>query len=98
MNSTRCYVARQARGTSLAAILTRDAEEQLLLRSTNKPWLCAIGTTRTTRFYEKAGWHRILMETVPSDTPDGPLLLDVWRFEKALAFGQECLASQRRCV
>jgi GNAT superfamily N-acetyltransferase len=79
------YVARAARGRGVAARLMADAEQRLAARGVTTAWLaCAIGNDRAARFYEKQGWRRI--GTVPyiAETADGPIPLDVWRYEKTL--------------
>jgi GNAT superfamily N-acetyltransferase len=80
------YVASEARGAGIAAILIADAEAQLSERGIATAWLaCAVGNARAAKFYQKSGWH--LARTLISrlDTPDGPFDLEVWRYEKHLA-------------
>lgn len=80
------YLAGEARGSGVAAILMADAEACLLAAGIAKPWLaCAIGNDRAARFYEKAGWTRARVETVPTETSTGDFALEVWRYEKTLA-------------
>jgi GNAT superfamily N-acetyltransferase len=79
------YVAAEARGSGLAAVLLADAEARLAERGIGVAWLaCAIGNDRAARFYEKAGWHRAATITSHLDTPEGVFPLEVWRYEKAL--------------
>lgn len=79
------YLAGEARGTGAAAVLMADAEARLLELGITTPWLaCAIGNDRAARFYEKAGWTRARVETVPTETSAGWFPLEVWRYEKAL--------------
>ena len=80
------YVASEARGAGIAAILIADAEAQLSERGVATAWLaCAVGNARAAKFYQKSGWH--LARTIISrlDTSDGPFDLEVWRYEKHLA-------------
>jgi GNAT superfamily N-acetyltransferase len=80
------YVAREARGTGVAAALMDAAQAELLRRGVTRPWLaCGIGNDRAARFYEKRGWVRA--RTVPSrlETEDGVFEIEVWRYEKMLA-------------
>jgi GNAT superfamily N-acetyltransferase len=80
------YVASEARGAGIAAILIADAEAQLSERGIATAWLaCAVGNARAAKFYQKSGWQ--LARTIISrlDTSDGPFDLEVWRYEKHLA-------------
>jgi GNAT superfamily N-acetyltransferase len=80
------YLAAEARGTGAAAALMADAEARLLELGITTPWLaCAMGNARAARFYEKAGWTRARVESVPTETSAGWFPLDVWRYEKVLA-------------
>lgn len=79
------YVAREARGTGLAAALIHDAEARLAAQGFDTGWLaCAIGNDRAARFYTKAGWRLIGPMTSRLETPEGVVSLEVWRFEKRL--------------
>ena len=77
------YVSGQSRGSGVAAALIADAEAQLASAGVETAWLaCAIGNDRAARFYEKSGWRRVGNMINPLETPDGPLNLEVWRYEK----------------
>jgi GNAT superfamily N-acetyltransferase len=79
------YVAREARGSGVAAELIAEAEERLRERGVARAWLaCAIGNERAARFYEKRGWTRTGIVVSRLQIPTGIFLLDVWRYEKAL--------------
>lgn len=79
------YVGRSSRGSGLAAALMADAEARLVESGVQTAWLaCAIGNDRAARFYEKCGWRRAAVVTSELDTPEGPFLLNVWRYEKVL--------------
>jgi GNAT superfamily N-acetyltransferase len=79
------FVRAQARGAGAAAALLADGERRLAAAGIRTAWLaCAIGNDRAARFYGKRGWHRRGIVTSRLETPDGPFLLDVWRYEKAL--------------
>jgi len=79
------YLDGTARGTGAAAVLMADAEARLREAGVATPWLaCAIGNDRAARFYEKTGWVRARVETVPTETSAGPYPLEVWRYEKRL--------------
>ena len=48
------YVAREARGSGVAAALLADGEARLAERGVTTAWLaCAVGNDRAARFYEK---------------------------------------------
>jgi GNAT superfamily N-acetyltransferase len=79
------FVTARARGTGVAAALMADAEAHLIARGVSTAWLaCAIGNDRAARFYEKCGWIRAGSFVDRLDTPEGEILLEVWRYEKAL--------------
>ena len=80
------YVAAEARGSGAAQALIADAEQRLAARGAPLIWLaCAIGNTRAARFYEKCGWRNAGIVAIELETPSGPYLLDIWRYEKTLA-------------
>jgi ribosomal protein S18 acetylase RimI-like enzyme len=79
------YVAREARGSGIAAALIADGEARLAARGFAVAWLaCAIGNDRAARFYEKCGW--MLAREVMSrlETPSGVFEIAIWRYEKAV--------------
>lgn len=77
------FVAADARGSGVAAMLLADGEARLAASGVKTAWLaCAIGNERAARFYEKNGWQRRGVATVPVVTADGPFELNVWRYEK----------------
>jgi GNAT superfamily N-acetyltransferase len=79
------FVARQARGTGVAAALIADGEARLAERGFSTAWLaCAIGNDRAARFYEKCGW--VMARTVVNrmETPAGVFEVAIWRYEKAV--------------
>ena len=79
------YVAREGRGTGLAAALVADAEDRLAKSGFETAWLaCAIGNQRAARFYEKCGWRRSGTIVYEAETSSGSYPLDVWRYEKLL--------------
>lgn len=80
------FVSADSRGSGVAAGLIHDAEARLSVRGVRTAWLaCAIGNDRAARFYEKHGWHRAGTMINRLDTPEGEFLLEVWRYQKALA-------------
>jgi len=81
------YVAPAARGTGIAAQLMAEAERQLAARY-SRIWLaCSVGNRRAARFYEKAGWAYVRIETFQAETSAGPFPLDIWRYEKDVSGG-----------
>jgi GNAT superfamily N-acetyltransferase len=77
------YLAREARGTGLAATLIADAESLLAARGIATAWLaCAVGNDRAARFYDKCGWHNARTTVNRLETPDGVFEIDIWRYEK----------------
>jgi len=83
------FVAPSARGSDVAAALLADGEARLAARGIAIAWLaCAIGNDRAARFYEKHGWRRARVMESRLDTTEGVILLNVWRYEKAVRTGQ----------
>jgi GNAT superfamily N-acetyltransferase len=79
------YVASNARGSGIAAVLMADAEARLRERDVHAAWLaCAIGNDRAARFYEKCGWSRTGTVTDHVEVPGGTFALEVWRYQKSL--------------
>src|SRR5689334_8897087 len=76
------FVARQARGTGVAAALIDDGEARLGRRGIATAWLsCAVGNNRAARFYEKRGWvnARTMMNRL--ETEQGVFEAPIWRYE-----------------
>jgi GNAT superfamily N-acetyltransferase len=79
------YVAREARGGEVSALIMADALATFRRAGLQTAWLaCAIGNERAARFYEKHGWHRAGKMTSQLPTPEGTFPLDVWRYEISL--------------
>lgn len=79
------YVARESRGTGLAAQLIADGEARLAAAGTRRAWLvCAVGNNRAARFYAKRGWHLAGTEVHDLSATGYHEPLEVWRFEKLL--------------
>lgn len=79
------FVAASARGSGTAAALLADGEERLAASGVSTAFLaCAIGNERAARFYEKHAWIRVGTMVNRLETPSGELVLDVWRYEKAV--------------
>ena len=79
------YVAAEARGSGLAAVLVADAETRLAERGVEVAWLaCAVGNDRAAKFYEKCGWRRVGTVSYQPDAAGEVPPLQVWRYEKRL--------------
>ena len=79
------FVAPEGRGKGVAAALGADAEQRLAAHGVTTAWLaCAIGNHRAARFYEKCGWHLAATVVHPLNTTEGPLDVEIWRYEKRL--------------
>jgi GNAT superfamily N-acetyltransferase len=79
------FVARQARGTGVAAALIADGEARLAARGFATVWLaCAVGNDRAARFYEKCGWTMARTVVNRPETPAGVFEVAIWRYEKAV--------------
>jgi GNAT superfamily N-acetyltransferase len=79
------FVARQARGTGVAAALIADGEARLVARGFATVWLaCVIGNERAARFYEKHGWVMAREVVNRFETPAGVFEVATWRYEKAV--------------
>lgn len=79
------FVAREARGTGVAAALLADGEARLGRRGVTTAWLaCAVGNDRAARFYEKRGWTRARTMVNRLETAAGVFELKVWRYEKVV--------------
>lgn len=77
------FVAREGRGSGVAAALLSDGETRLAANGVEVAWLsCAIGNQRAARFYEKCGWQRTENIILPLETLRGTLELETWRYEK----------------
>ncbi|MEM1384661.1 MAG: GNAT family N-acetyltransferase [Pseudomonadota bacterium] len=79
------FVAREARGTGVAARLMRDAEAQLAAAGQTAAWIaCVVGNERAARFYEKEGWScdREKRTSYDVESIAGPIAVTIWRFEK----------------
>ena len=83
------FVAAEARGSGAARALVVDAESRLASAGVKTAWLaCAIGNDRAARFYEKCGWRRTGTVVYHSETSDGTIPLETWRYEKNLGVHQ----------
>lgn len=76
------YVAKAFQGSGTATALMAAAEAAL---GTGLKWLaCSVGNDRAARFYEKSGWSQAGITPYEVETGDGPLVVEVGRYEKRL--------------
>jgi GNAT superfamily N-acetyltransferase len=79
------FLAPAARGTGVAQLLVRDAEQRLRARKIAQAWLsCAIGNDRAARLYEKCGWHREGTMINLAETSQGAFPIETWRYVRRL--------------
>jgi GNAT superfamily N-acetyltransferase len=76
------YIAQPFQGQGAAGVLMRAAEAAL---GPVQAWLaCSVGNDRAARFYERCGWAREGVEAYAVETAQGPITIDVWRYQKDL--------------
>jgi len=76
------YVAPDFQGTGVAGQLMTAAENAL---GAGLKWLaCSVGNDRAARFYEKCGWIQAGVTPYEVETGEGPLTVEVWRYEKRI--------------
>lgn len=79
------FVARDARGTGVAAALLADGEARLAASGVRTAWLaCAIGNDRAARFYAREGWRDAGTFIYRAETEEGVFEIETMRFEKGL--------------
>jgi len=77
------FVAREARGTGVAAALIGDGEVRIAARGIATAWLsCAVGNHRAARFYAKRGWVNVRTMMNRLETEQGVFEAPIWRYEK----------------
>lgn len=77
------YVAKDFQGLDTASKLMVAAETTL---GVGMKWLaCSVGNDRAARFYEKSGWAQAGIIPYEVETAKGPLVVEVWRYEKRLS-------------
>jgi GNAT superfamily N-acetyltransferase len=76
------YVAAAARGTGVADVLMRHAE-QVIARHFDVAWLSvAVGNARARRFYERSGWNDAAAMDYRAEIEGGTLPVPCRRYEK----------------
>ncbi|MEH6673542.1 MAG: GNAT family N-acetyltransferase [Sulfitobacter sp.] len=76
------YINAAFQGSGLAQQMMAATEAEL---GHGLKWLaCTVGNTRAARFYEACGWVQAGAIPYEVETGEGPLQIDVWRYEKRL--------------
>jgi GNAT superfamily N-acetyltransferase len=80
------YVARDHRGTGVAAALLARAEEIVAANGHESAWLAVVpGNARARRFYERNGWTDTGLIEYPAATADGSVSTSAHRYDKRIA-------------
>jgi ribosomal protein S18 acetylase RimI-like enzyme len=78
------FVDRHARGTGVAQKLIADAERRIAATGAPLIWLAvATENAPAVRFYEKCGWVRKAAFEYAAETPNGPVGVPCYRYERA---------------
>ena len=76
------YVARSARGTGVAAMLLRQAEDEIRAGGHRRAWLAVVaGNQRARSFYARSGWRDSGLMSYLAETEAGPLAIPTHRYE-----------------
>lgn len=79
------YVAREHRGTGVAAALLMEAERIVAASGYGQAWLAVVASNRRARrFYERAGWIDEGAIEYPAATSTGPVLVAAHRYTKRM--------------
>jgi GNAT superfamily N-acetyltransferase len=79
------YVAREHRGTGVAAALLAETERLVKRNGHDRAWLAVVaGNSRARRFYERNGWSDEGLIDYPAATATGPILVPARRYAKQL--------------
>jgi ribosomal protein S18 acetylase RimI-like enzyme len=77
------YVAREHRGTGVAAALLAEAERIVQASGYQRAWLAVVaGNRRARRFYERSGWLDEGPIEYPAATANGPVFVTAHRYAK----------------
>ena len=86
------FLAKSARGTGIAGILMKDAEQRLRDHGVDRAFLlCAKGNQRAFHFYEKMGWKETAGDFQSLELNGKEYRVPVHRMEKDLAETSEGL-------
>ena len=76
------YVDRTARGSGVAALLLRKAEDEIRRAGHLRAWLAVVaGNQRARSFYSRLGWRDSGPMTYMAETEAGPLAVPTHRYE-----------------
>lgn len=82
------FVDRSARGTGVAALLLRQAEDEIRRAGHRRAWLAVVaGNQRARSFYARLGWRDAGPISYMAETDAGPLLVPTHRYEIDLEAG-----------
>ncbi|SDJ20774.1 GNAT family N-acetyltransferase [Nonomuraea jiangxiensis] len=87
------YVAREHRGSDVAAAMLAEAERLVAANGHRRAWLAVVaGNTRARRFYERSGWldEGLFDHLAPSET--GSIVVPAHRYVKGVGEGSNDLA------
>jgi GNAT superfamily N-acetyltransferase len=77
------YVAREQRGSGVAAVLLAHAERIVASHGHRYAWLAVVaGNSRARRFYQRNGWSDQGPIDYPAATASGPVLVPAHRYQK----------------
>lgn len=80
------YVAREHRGSGVAAVVLAEGERLVAGNGHAQAWLAvATGNARARRFYERRGWTDDGAFDYPANTQVGPIPVPCQRYVKAVA-------------
>lgn len=80
------YVAREQRGTGVAAILLAEGERLVRAKGHAKAWLAVVpGNARARKFYERNGWTDEGAFDYTASSADGPVAVPCHRYVKRVA-------------
>jgi GNAT superfamily N-acetyltransferase len=80
------YVAREHRGTGVAAALLARAEEIVASNGHESAWLAVVpGNARARRFYERNGWTDNGLIEYPATIAGGSVFTPARRYDKRIA-------------
>ena len=76
------FVARSARGTGVAAMLLRKAEDEIRAAGHRRAWLAVVaGNQRARSFYSRLGWRDSGPMSYVAETEAGPFVIPTHRYE-----------------
>jgi ribosomal protein S18 acetylase RimI-like enzyme len=80
------YVAKESRGSGVAATLLTEAERLVAANGHERAWLAvAPGNSRARRFYERNGWTDEGLFDYPAASESGPISVPCHRYAKQVS-------------